>query len=416
MSSYTYSVTQVNEQIKTLIETMFLDVNIEGEISNLTKHSSGHIYFSIKDEKSSLRCVMFKGNATSLVFELQNGQKVVVRGGLSVFVPRGEYQILCKSIEPSGEGALSLAYEQLKQKLQKKGYFDTSKKKKIPSFPKKIALITSSTGAAIKDMLEVARKRWELTDMVVINTLVQGQEAKFDIARNIQYADSFFGTNDAFDIIVIARGGGSREDLWAFNEEVVADSIYEARTPIISAVGHEIDYLISDLVADVRAPTPSACMEMILPDKGEWFLRIDEMIDSYNRSLEGIFSTKEQYVSSLMYSFKQVSYEVRFQRDIHQITELKNHFHQSIENLLYHKTIATDSIDFAPTMEYFFIKKNREISELKLKLEAKNPKNFISSGYAQVLKDGKIISLSSLKKDEEIELIDTEIELKAKIL
>lgn len=416
MSSYTYSVTQVNEQIKTLIETMFLDVNIEGEISNLTKHSSGHIYFSIKDEKSSLRCVMFKGNATSLVFELQNGQKVVVRGGLSVFVPRGEYQILCKSIEPSGEGALSLAYEQLKQKLQKKGYFETSKKKKIPSFPKKIALITSSTGAAIKDMLEVARKRWELTDMVVINTLVQGQEAKFDIARNIQYADSFFGTNDAFDIIVIARGGGSREDLWAFNEEVVADSIYEARTPIISAVGHEIDYLISDLVADVRAPTPSACMEMILPDKGEWFLRIDEMIDSYNRSLEGIFSTKEQYISSLMYSFKQVSYEVRFQRDIHQITELKNHFHQSIENLLYHKTIATDSIDFAPTMEYFFIKKNREISELKLKLEAKNPKNFISSGYAQVLKDGKIIPLSSLKKDEEIDLIDTEIELKAKIL
>lgn len=416
MSSYTYSVTEVNEQIKTLIETMFLDVNIEGEISNLTKHSSGHIYFSIKDEKSSLRCVMFKGNATSLAFELQDGQKVVVRGGLSVFVPRGEYQILCKSIEPSGEGALSLAYEQLKQKLQKKGYFDTSKKKKIPSFPKKIALITSSTGAAIKDMLKVAKNRWELTHMVVINTLVQGKEAKFDIAKNIQYADSFFGTNEAFDVIVIARGGGSREDLWAFNEEVVADSIYEARTPIISAVGHEIDYLISDLVADVRAPTPSACMEMILPDKQEWFLRIDEMMDTYNRRLEGILAIKEEYISSLTYSFKQVSYEVRFQRDINQIIELKNHFSQSIENLFYRKTLATDSIDFAPVIEYFFVKKNREISDLKLKLEAKNPKNFISSGYAQVLKDGKIVSLLALKKDEEIELIDTEVELKAKIL
>lgn len=416
MSSYTYSVTEVNEQIKTLIETMFLDVNIEGEISNLTKHSSGHIYFSIKDEKSSLRCVMFKGNATSLAFELQDGQKVVVRGGLSVFVPRGEYQILCKSIEPSGEGALSLAYEQLKQKLQKKGYFDTSKKKKIPSFPKKIALITSSTGAAIKDMLKVAKNRWELTHMVVINTLVQGKEAKFDIAKNIQYADSFFGTNEAFDVIVIARGGGSREDLWAFNEEVVADSIYEARTPIISAVGHEIDYLISDLVADVRAPTPSACMEMILPDKQEWFLRIDEMMDTYNRRLEGILAIKEEYISSLTYSFKQVSYEVRFQRDMNQMIELKNHFSQSIENLFYRKTLATDSIDFAPVIEYFFVKKNREISDLKLKLEAKNPKNFISSGYAQVLKDGKIVSLSTLKKDEEIELIDTEVELKAKIL
>lgn len=416
MSSYTYSVTEVNEQIKTLIETMFLDVNIEGEISNLTKHSSGHIYFSIKDEKSSLRCVMFKGNAASLAFELQDGQKVVVRGGLSVFVPRGEYQILCKSIEPSGEGALSLAYEQLKQKLQKKGYFDTSKKKKIPPFPKKIALITSSTGAAIKDMLEVAKKRWELTHMVVINTLVQGKEAKFDIAKNIQYADSFFGTTGAFDVIVIARGGGSREDLWAFNEEVVADSIYEARTPIISAIGHEIDYLISDLVADVRAPTPSACMEMILPDKQEWFLRIDEMIDAYKRKLEGIFSIKEQSISSLAYSFKQVSYEVRFQRDTSQIIELKNHLSQSIENLLYRKKLATDSIDFGPTIEYFFVKKNREISDLKLKLEAKNPKNFISSGYAQVLKDGKIVSLLTLKKDEEIELVDTEVELKAKIL
>lgn len=416
MSSYTYSVSQVNEQIKTLIETMFLDVNIEGEISNLTKHSSGHIYFSIKDEKSSLRCVMFKGNAASLAFELQDGQKVVVRGGLSVFVPRGEYQILCKSIEPSGEGALSLAYEQLKQKLQKKGYFDTSKKKKIPPFPKKIVLITSSTGAAIKDMLEVAKKRWELTHMVVINTLVQGKEAKFDIAKNIQYADSFFGTAGAFDVIVIARGGGSREDLWAFNEEVVADSIYEARTPIISAIGHEIDYLISDLVADVRAPTPSACMEMILPDKQEWFLRIDEMIDAYKRKLEGILSIKEHSISSLAYSFKQVSYEVRFQRDNSQIIELKNHFSQSIENLLYRKTLATDSIDFGPAIEYFFVKKNREISDLKLKLEAKNPKNFISSGYAQVLKDGKIVSLLTLKKDEEIELIDTEVELKAKIL
>lgn len=416
MSSYTYSVSQINEQIKTLIETMFLDVNIEGEISNLTKHSSGHIYFSIKDEKSSLRCVMFKGNATSLAFELQNGQKVLVRGGLSVFVPKGEYQILCKSIEPSGEGALSLAYEQLKQKLQNKGYFDTSKKKKIPPFPKKIALITSVTGAAIKDMLEVAKKRWELTHMVVLNTLVQGQDAKFDIAKNIKYADSFFGTKEAFDIIVVARGGGSREDLWAFNEEIVADSIYEAKTPIISAIGHEIDYLISDLVADVRAPTPSACMEMILPDKAEWFLRIDEMMDTYKRKLEDIFTIKKQHISSLEYSFKQISYEVRFQRDMSEIVELKNHLNKSMQNLLYRKKIASDSVDFAPVMEYFFIKKNREINDLKLKLEAKNPKNFISSGYAQVLKDGRIIPLLALKKDEEIELVDTEVALKAKIL
>ncbi|PAF54414.1 exodeoxyribonuclease VII large subunit [Helicobacter sp. 13S00482-2] len=416
MNPQILSVTQINTQIKSLVETTFLNVSVQGEISNLTKHSSGHIYFSIKDESSSIRCVMFKGNSVNLRFELSSGQNVVIYGGLSVYVPRGEYQIICKSIEPSGEGALSLAYEQLKIKLQTKGYFDSNMKKNIPLFPKKIALLTSSTGAALQDMLRVAEKRWNLTNIVLINTLVQGEGAKFDIVKNIQYADSFFGTKDAFDIIVIGRGGGSREDLWAFNEEIVANSIFEAKTPIVSAVGHEIDFLISDFVADLRAPTPSACMEMILPDKQEWLLRLDETRACYDMTFENLLNAKEQRVISLNQDLRQVSVEARFKRDANEIYELTNYLNKAFENLLHSKAIELSSINLDPVMEYFLFDKFKQIQELQIKLEGKNPKSFIQSGYAQVLKEGKIISLKTLQKDDEIDLIDTDTELKARIL
>ncbi|MDO7252899.1 exodeoxyribonuclease VII large subunit [Helicobacter cappadocius] len=416
MNSQILSVSQINTQIKSLVETTFLNVSVEGEISNLTKHSSGHIYFSIKDETSSIRCVMFKGNTINLRFELTSGQKVIIYGGLSVYVPRGEYQIICKNIEPSGEGALSLAYEQLKIKLQAKGYFDTDRKKKIPLFPKKIALITSSTGAALQDMLRVAQNRWNLTQIVAINTLVQGEGAKFDIVKNIQYIDSFFGTKDAFDVIVIGRGGGSREDLWAFNEEILADSIFAAKTPIVSAVGHEIDFLISDFVADLRAPTPSACMEMILPDKQEWLLRLDEIKASYDGMLENLLQIKEQKIISLAEDFKHVSVEAKLKRDTDSIYELKNYLNKAFENLLYIKSSSLSSLDINPSMEYFLLGKTREIEDLKMGLEAKNPKNFIQSGYAQVIKEGKIISLKNLQKNDEIELVDTDTQLKVRVL
>ena len=233
------SVSVLNSQLKALVESTFVQVQVQGEISNLTLHTSGHMYFSLKDADSQVRCVMFRGNVNALRFEPKDGMSVVVSGGVSVYMPRGEYQIQCKSMIPEGIGELTLRFQQLKEKLQAKGYFES--KKLLPAYPKRIAIVTSLNGAALQDMLKVARKRWNLTKIVAINTLVQGNEAKDSIARNIAYADSFFGTSQGFDVIVVGRGGGSIEDLWAFNEEVVAEAIFHARTPIVSAVGHEVD-------------------------------------------------------------------------------------------------------------------------------------------------------------------------------
>ena len=218
------SVSTLNNQIKSLLETTFVGVYVEGEVSNLTYHSSGHIYFSIKDENSTLSCVMFRGNAQYLKFRLEVGMKITISGSVTAYVPRGNYQLLCNKIEPSGQGSLALAFEQLKKKLQEQGLFNPEIKKTLPKFPKHIVLVTSPTGAAIEDMKKVATHRWGLTRFTLVPTLVQGEEAKFDIAHSIKFADTLNA-----DVMIVGRGGGSIEDLWAFNEEVVALAIYEAK-------------------------------------------------------------------------------------------------------------------------------------------------------------------------------------------
>ena len=251
----TLSVSSLNEQIKTLLESTFTRVLVEGELSRVTCHNSGHIYFTLKDASSSIKAVMFKGNASKLKFELQEGLKVILDGAITLYKPRGEYQINCFSIQPSGHGALALAYEQLKERLSSKGYFDSARKKPLVKFPKKIALITSATGAALQDMLRVANSRYRAIEIDIYDVLVQGESAAPAIVKALGLADA-----KGYDVIVMGRGGGSIEDLWAFNEEIVADAIFKAKTPIVSAVGHEIDWVISDFVADLRAPTPSAAV------------------------------------------------------------------------------------------------------------------------------------------------------------
>jgi len=249
----TMTVTSLNTKIKSLLETTFMHILVEGEISSVTYHNSGHVYFSIKDKESSIKCVMFRSNANRMKFRLERGQHVVVNGSISVYTPRGEYQLMTVSVEPFGQGALALAYEQLKEKLQQKGYFDPARKKAQPKYIKKIALVTASKSAALQDMLKIIDKRWRLLEVVVIDTLVQGDRSAPQIAEALEYADTL-----GVDVIVVGRGGGSKEDLWAFNEEVVADAIYKLNTFVVSAVGHEVDVQISDFVADLRAPTPSA--------------------------------------------------------------------------------------------------------------------------------------------------------------
>lgn len=395
------SVTTLNTQIKSLLETTFVQVYVEGEISNLTYHNSGHIYFSIKDENSMISCVMFKGNARYLKFQLEVGQKVVISGNITVYAPRGNYQLLCNKIEPAGKGALALAYEQLKKKLEVKGYFKTEIKKSLPKYPKKIALVTSPTGAAIEDMKKVASHRWPLVELILIPTLVQGEESSYDIAKSIKYADTL-----SCDIMIVGRGGGSIEDLWAFNEELVANAIYEAKTPIISAVGHEIDYLISDFVADVRAATPSNAIEISLPDINEHRIYLDTLTTEYENRQKIILSNKQQNLTNMKKLFEQNSIETKLSYIQNEIKMLQASFKSSLsqkvtslenEVKLYKKSFQNSFLNILNITQ-------NQVLMLKSNYELNHPKNKEKKGFVQLSKDNKITAIENLKPNDKIEL------------
>ncbi|MCG3651118.1 exodeoxyribonuclease VII large subunit [Aliarcobacter butzleri] len=373
------SVSTLNLQIKSLLETTFIQVYVEGEISNLTYHNSGHIYFSIKDENSTLSCVMFKGNTKYLKFQLENGLKIIITGSLTVYAPRGNYQLLCNKIEPSGIGSLSLAFEQLKTKLEAKGYFERSRKKVLPRYPKKIAIVTSPTGAAIEDMKKVATHRWSLVEFILIPTLVQGEGASLDIANSIKYADKL-----NCDIMIVGRGGGSIEDLWAFNEEIVANAIYEAKTPIISAVGHEVDYLISDFVADIRAATPSNAIEIALPDINEHRIYLDSLENEITNRFKNILFNKEQELKNMKKLFEQNSIETKFNFIQTQINFIKS----SLKINLNQK----------------FLSYQNQIDLLKSNYLSNHPDKKEKNGFVQISKSNKVIKLADLKIGDEIEL------------
>jgi len=258
-----YSVSELTRNIRLVLEQSFGTVWVEGEVSNFTKHQSGHIYFSIKDNESLLSCVFFRGVNTGLKFEIKSGMQVLCFGRISVYNKRGQYQLYVDKIEPKGAGALQIAFEQLKEKLNKEGLFDKTRKKQIPYLPQRVGVITSPTGAAIRDVLNILKRRYSNIEIILNPTAVQGESAKHEIAEAIDV----FNTLGNVDVIILGRGGGSLEDLWAFNEEIVARAIFASKIPIISAVGHEIDWTISDFVADFRAATPSAAAELVIPRK-----------------------------------------------------------------------------------------------------------------------------------------------------
>ncbi|HET6364602.1 MAG: exodeoxyribonuclease VII large subunit [Nitrospirota bacterium] len=277
MKTHILTVTHLTIQIKNLLEGNFPDIWVEGEISNLSIPQSGHAYFTLKDEQSQIRSVLFRSAQRFLKFTLQHGMQVICRGRVSVYEPRGEYQLIVDYIEPKGIGALQLAFEQLKAKLEKEGLFDLDHKRPLPLLPQRIGIITSPTGAAIRDMLRVIKRRHPRMHILIYPVPVQGIEAAPAIVEAIQY----FNRDQNVDVMIVGRGGGSLEDLWAFNEEPVARAIYASKIPVISAVGHETDYTISDFVADLRAPTPSAAAEMVV--KSEESFR--EFISSLESSL-----------------------------------------------------------------------------------------------------------------------------------
>ena len=407
----TLNVSTLNNQIKSLLETTFLHVCVEGEVSRITYHGSGHLYFTLKDENSSISCVMFRGNNMKMKFRLEEGMAVVLHGSVSVYAPRGNYQINCTRIEPAGEGALALAYEQLKKSLHVKGYFDN--KKPIPKIINRIALVTSGTGAALQDMLRVATKRWPLVKIIILDTVVQGEGCENVIAANIQKADAL-----NVDVIVIGRGGGSMEDLWGFNEEVVADAIHFANTPVVSAVGHEIDYVISDFVADLRAPTPSAAIEMILPDRTEMLMRLDDMNEAMNSYIKRVIYNKQERLESLKNMFVSHSFESKISIYEKEMELIKKRYEQLFLNLLQNCSNQQDSInqnlDF--TLKKLLHVKDSSLNSLMAIYEGNDPSKGIKESFVQIVKEGKKSSLKSLQVGDTFELHSTKEVKKAKII
>ena len=270
-----YSVSELTAEVRSLLESTWADVWVEGEISNCRLWNTGHIYFSLKDAGAQLRAVMFKTAARSLRFKLEDGQHVLVRGRLGVYEPKGEYQIVCADVEPRGLGARQLALDQLKKRLQAEGLLDASRKRPLPALPRKIGVVTSIDGAAIRDILKVIGRRYQNAHVIIAPARVQGETAAADIARAL----GEIGRVEGVDVVIVGRGGGSIEDLWAFNEETTARAIAACPVPVISAVGHEIDVTLADLVADLRAPTPSAAAEIVVAAKDEFTARIDRLAD-----------------------------------------------------------------------------------------------------------------------------------------
>jgi len=410
---YTHSVSSLNEQIKSLLEESFNQVLVEGELSRITFHNSGHIYFTLKDKNSAISCVMFRGNASRLKFRLEEGLKVVINGAVSLYTPRGSYQINCFSIEPSGQGALALAYEQLKGKLSSQGYFASEIKKEFSKFPSKIALVTSATSAALQDMLRVAQSRYRLLEIDIYDVLVQGESASYEIANAIAKADT-----KGYDAIVVGRGGGSIEDLWAFNEERVADAIFRASTPVVSAVGHEIDWVISDYVADMRSPTPTSAMQMILPDTNELYQYLDSLQTQLTQRVSQILFNKEQEMKHLEKLSQSHSIEKRLQHRGEEIQQTIDSMNQTIGYKLerFQQELELTRVKFPHMIERHLTSAQNQLTNLQKMIESNNPKFRTKVGEAQISQEGKVLDLSLLKVDDLFEAQNSEYTIEAKVL
>ncbi len=312
------SVTQLNRQVKSMLENSFLSLRVQGELSNLAKPSSGHWYFTLKDAKAQIRCAMFKGSNRHLNFEPKEGDEVIVQAKVSLYEGRGDYQLICNSMEEAGSGRLQLAFEQLKAKLLKEGIFDASYKKSIPSLVKHLAVITSPTGAAVHDVLSVLKRRFPGLAVTIYPCQVQGAQAAASIIKALQTAQD----QQVCDLVLITRGGGSLEDLWPFNEEQLARSIFACTLPVISAVGHEVDFSICDLVADYRAPTPSAAAEIISPDQDNLRIKIDQLQKSLINNMNATLANSSKHHQALVARLKSPQQKLQLQQL--QLSALRN--------------------------------------------------------------------------------------------
>lgn len=298
-TSHVYTVAQITRQIKYLLEDTIPTVWVEGEVSNFTHHASGHMYFSLKDEDCQLRCVMWRRHNEGLFFTPQNGMKVLAQGDVTVYERGGQYQLDVLQLQPAGIGELQLAFEQLKRRLAEEGLFDPEHKKPLPQFPSRIGMVTSPSGAAIRDIVTIVQRRFPGTKVILNPVKVQGEGAAEEVARAIEEFNQYSGV----DVMIVGRGGGSLEDLWAFNEEVVARAMFDSRIPVVSAVGHEIDFTIADFVADARAPTPSAAAELVVRDRGELLSSLRSLEGRLVATMEAKLESSWKEVEDLMASY-----------------------------------------------------------------------------------------------------------------
>lgn len=367
------SVSAVTTAVKARLEEHFVSVWVSGEVSNFVRASSGHMYFTLKDSQAQIRCMMPRGFNLRMRFDPRDGLDVIARGGVTVYPPRGDYQLMVEELEPKGIGAAELALQQLKQKLLAKGYFDPKRKRPIPRFPKRIALIASATGAAIRDMLELLAQRWPLTQVVVRPSRVQGPGAAEDVAANLRILSRLNTLRSLpLDAVVIGRGGGSAEDLWAFNEEMVADAIYECSVPVISAVGHEIDVTVADLVADRRAETPSAAVTGLVPDRREL---VSQLTDATGRLTEAI----ENRVAFARQRLNQLADRPAFRKPLDLIRVLSQRVDETAERL---NRAATAGVE----------RKADKLAAVVEQLDALSPLNVLKRGYSLTRRgDGAVV-------------------------
>ena len=389
------SVSELNQYIKTLLESNSLLRNlvIQGELSNVKRAASGHLYFSLKDTGSKIDCVMFKNAAIGLKFLPREGQKVTLRGSLGVYLPSGQYQITVRSMEPQGMGDLFQAYLVLKDELEAKGYFDRDHKNKLPEIISRVGLVTSPTGAAVKDMISIIKRRNPLIDIVIYPSLVQGDEAAGNIIKGLRA----FNAARSVDVIIIGLGGGSIEDLWAFNDERLAKAIYESELPIVSAVGHEIDYTIADFVADLRAPTPSGAAELVAE---ETLIMIRALVTQKSRLIQTM--------------------EAKIGRNRETIMRIKKEFlrfrpKERIEEMRLHLDVINDRMIRALNSR---IKSERQqLLNVKTRIEAMSPLQVLKKGYVRVTDNNglPIASVTSLTVDQLVTLHFADGEAEASI-
>lgn len=388
-----FSVSDLNEYIKNIFENnrTLSSVTVRGEISNFVNHRSGHLYFSLKDADGQIRAVMFRSRAQALKFMPESGMKVILHGSVTVYPRDGSYQIYVSSMQPDGIGALYLAYEQMKERLNAEGLFDEAHKKLIPEFPRRIGVITSPTGAAVRDIINVSGRRYPNAEVYLYPALVQGEGAEESLIRALDYLDK----SKLVDVIIIGRGGGSIEDLWAFNSEKLARRIFAAQVPIISAVGHETDFTICDFVADLRAPTPSAAAELAVPDRRELMMRLDSydyrlsrgLINRINRSRDRLEKS-----AALAESFSPANYIKTRRENLGRLNDKA-------------KLLVASRVDKA---------KDRLIACVG-KLDALSPLSILSRGYALVEKDGRMLGSSrDVKTDDSLRIILSDGEIIAK--